>query len=68
MVKNWNSTEVYKAKIESSILPLTCAPSIAINGLAYIVLNILYIFINMHAQTYLYIIFLTWDHLVRTFW
>lgn len=68
MVKNWNSTEVYKVKIESSILPLTCAPSIAIKGLAYIVLNIFYIFINMHAQTYLYISFLTWDHLVRTFW
>lgn len=61
MVKNWNSTEVYKVKIESSILPLTCAPSIAIKGLAYIVLNIFYIFINMHAQTYLYISFLTWD-------
>ena len=37
MVKNWNSTEVYKIKIEFSVLPLTYAPSIAINGLAYTV-------------------------------
>lgn len=53
MVKNPNSVEVYKIKIQSSILPLTYAPLIAVNGLAYIVLHIFYIFINMYAHTYI---------------
>lgn len=63
--KHWNNIEAYKIKIKSSVLRLKYAPSIPINGLAYIVLNIFYIFINIHAHTYIYISFF---NLRLSFW
>lgn len=53
-VDPWDSIEVYKIKNDSSFLTPNYVALISISGLIYIVLDIIYLFINIHVYTYLH--------------
>lgn len=53
-VDPWDSIEVYKIKNDSSFLTPNYVALISISGLIYSVLDIIYLFINIHVYTYLH--------------